>query len=135
MKAKTIKGNSPEEIAKQIRECTTQEFNPTLAIVFMPETQDSEKMGAIMDEKEILFFGVTSDLEFIDGEIGQDTIAVMLLDINPAYFKVAFREGGIIPHKKFHGKLELKAKRLLPILHLLLLQQEFMPIVKKFWLV
>jgi hypothetical protein len=82
MNAKTIKGNSPEEIANQITGCTTQEFNPTLAIVFMPEEQDSEKMGAIMDEKEIPFFGVTSG-GFIDGETGQGTVAVMLININP----------------------------------------------------
>ena len=47
MQAKSIKGNSPEEIAKQFTGCTTDEFNPTLAIVFMLETQDSEKMSAI----------------------------------------------------------------------------------------
>jgi phosphoribosylanthranilate isomerase len=58
MKAKSNRGTSPEEIAKQITECTAQEFNPTLAIVFMPsQKEDTEKMIAVINEKEVQFFG------------------------------------------------------------------------------
>jgi hypothetical protein len=106
MKAKSIKGNSPEEIAKLISECIAKEFNPTLAFVFMPaDHEDSEKIIAIMNEKKIQFLGVSAAGKFIntklvarggfiDGELEHGSIAVMLLNINPAYFKITFRETG-----------------------------------------
>ena len=112
MKAKSIKGSSPVDIANQITECISWEFTPTLAIVFISTKQDIEKMATILDEKKISYFGVTSGGEFIDGEIGQGTIAVMLLNIDPAYFKVTLRETGNSTTEEISKQIGAEGKRL-----------------------
>ena len=35
MKSKSIKGNSPEDIKTELKQSMEDEFNPTLAIVFL----------------------------------------------------------------------------------------------------
>ncbi len=37
-------------------------------------------------------FGATTSGEFISSEIGEGSIVIMLLDMNPAYFKIEYRE-------------------------------------------
>lgn len=94
MKAKTIKGNSIEEIETQINENVTATFKPSLAILFMSLQQDCKKVCDILDVNGIAVFGASTAGEFIDGEIGQGSIVLMLLDMNPGYFKVIFQETG-----------------------------------------
>lgn len=92
MKAKTIKGNSPEEIETLVNENITAIFKPTLSILFMSLQQDCKKVCSILDSKGIVVFGASTAGEFIDGDIGQSSIVVMLLDMNPDFFKVVFQE-------------------------------------------
>ncbi len=94
MKAKSIKGKSPEEIKNALTESLSDGFKPTLAIVFLSVKQDREAISRLLDEKGIQIFGATTAGEFIDGEIEDGSIVVMLLDINPAYFKIEFLETG-----------------------------------------
>lgn len=67
-------------------------FRPTLAIVFLSVKQDREAISKLLNEKDIQIFGATTAGEFIDGEIESGSIAIMLLDMNPAYFKIEFIE-------------------------------------------
>jgi hypothetical protein len=92
MKAKTIKADSTEAIAKEIDNATSDGFKPTLAIIFISIKQDRDAIVSLLDEKEIQVFGATTSGEFIDGEIGEGSIVMMLLDMNPAYFKLEFLE-------------------------------------------
>ncbi len=92
MKAKSIKGKSIEEIVSALSESMADGFKPTLAIVFISIKQDKEAISKLLDEKDIQLFGATTAGEFIDGEIEAGSIVMMLLDINPAYFKIAFFE-------------------------------------------
>ncbi len=92
MKAKSIKGKSPEEIKTTLSESMADGFNPTLAIVFLSVKQDREAISRLLDEKDIQIFGATTAGEFIDGEIEEGSVVVMLLDINSAYFKIEFLE-------------------------------------------
>jgi hypothetical protein len=92
MKAKSIKGKSPEEIQSALKQSITEEFKPTLAIVFLSVKQDIEAISKLLDEKGIQIFGATTAGEFIDGEIEEGSMVVMLLDINPEYFKLEFLE-------------------------------------------
>jgi len=101
MKAKTIKGKSPEEIKAALQQSMADDclpdkqiFKPTLAIVFISVKQDRDAIVSLLDKENIAIFGATTSGEFIDGEIGEGSIAIMLLDINPAYFKVLFLETG-----------------------------------------
>jgi hypothetical protein len=92
MKAKTIKGKSPDEIKSALIETTADGFKPTLAIIFISVKQDREAISKLLDEKGIQVFGATTAGEFIDGEIEEGSIVMMLLDMNPAYFKIEFLE-------------------------------------------
>jgi len=92
MKAKSIKGKSTEEISTALTESMADGFNPTLAIVFLSVKQDREAISRLLNEKRIQIFGATTAGEFIDGEIGEGSIVMMLLDMNPAYFKIEFLE-------------------------------------------
>jgi len=92
MKAKSIKGKSPEEISSALTESMADDFKPTLAIVFLSVKQDIQAISKLLDEKGIQIFGATTAGEFIDGEIEEGSIVMILLDMNPSYFKVAFLE-------------------------------------------
>lgn len=92
MKAKSIKGKSPEEIQSALVESMADGFKPTLAIVFLSVKQDIQAISKLLDEKGIQIFGATTAGEFIDGEIEEGCIVMMLLDINPAFFKIEFLE-------------------------------------------
>jgi hypothetical protein len=92
MKAKSIKGKSTEEISSVLTESLADGFKPTLAIVFISVKQDREAISKLLDEKGIQIFGATTAGEFIDGEIEGGSIVMLLLDMNPAYFKMEFLE-------------------------------------------
>lgn len=92
MKAKSIKGKSTEEIQSGLRESMADGFKPTLAIVFISVKQDREAISGLLEEKGIQIFGATTAGEFIDGEMEGGSIVMLLLDMNPAYFKLEFLE-------------------------------------------
>jgi len=92
MKAKSIKGKSPEEIQNALAESVSDGFNPTLAIVFLSVKQDRNAVCKILDKENIAVFGATTNGEFIDEELEKGTIAILLLDIDQDYFQVFFKE-------------------------------------------
>jgi hypothetical protein len=92
MKAKSIKGKFAAAISDALTESMADGFKPTLAIVFLSVKQDREVVTKLLDEKGIQLFGATTAGEFIDGEIEEGGIVMMLLDMNPDYFKIAFLE-------------------------------------------
>ncbi len=92
MKAKSIKGKSTEEIQSGLRESMADGFKPTIAIVFISVKQDREAISGLLEEKGIQIFGATTAGEFIDGEMEGGSIVMLLLDMNPAYFKLEFLE-------------------------------------------
>lgn len=97
MQAKTISGKNTAEIQSALEQCLTdarlpdgQGYAPTLAIVFMSYTQDIEGISALLHKHGIQVFGATSSGEFIDKNVLEGSIVVMLLDMPPSYFKLAF---------------------------------------------
>ena len=81
MKAKSIKGNSPEEIKDALHQSTTDGFKPTLAIVFLSIKQDCDAVCKILDDAGIAIYGATSNGEFTGEGITAGEIAILLLDI------------------------------------------------------
>ncbi len=112
MKAKTIKGNSPEEIQSALQESMADGFKPSLAIVFLSIKQDLDAVCTLLDKENIKIFGSTTSGEFISGEIGQGSIAIMLLDLNPAYFKVLFFEIGSNSAYEITKQLGMEGKKI-----------------------
>ncbi|WP_340111897.1 FIST signal transduction protein [Maribellus mangrovi] len=92
MKAKAIKGKSSEEIKVELLNCTKDDFQPTLAIVFPSISQDRESICELLDANGISIFGATTNGEFINDERDADSTAIILLDINPQYFTLFFDE-------------------------------------------
>ena len=88
MKAKSIKGNSHEEIKTALKQSMEDGFHPTLAFVFISIKQDIDAVSNLLDSHGIQIFGATSSGEFIDGDISNGGIAVLLMDINPENFKL-----------------------------------------------
>jgi len=92
MKAKSIKGNSTEEIKTALVQSMADGYKPTLAFVFISIKQDIDAVSNLLDQHGIRIFGATTGGEFIDGEIGAGTIAILLTDMNPANFMVLLED-------------------------------------------
>ena len=92
MKARSIKGKSTDEIQLALQESIADGFKPTLAIVFASVKQDRAAICNLLTNEGINIFGSTTSGEFISAEISEGGIAIMLLDINPAYFRILFFE-------------------------------------------
>lgn len=92
MKAKSIKGKSPEEIKSVLSDAMLDGFKPTLCTVFSSIKQDREGICEVLDSEGIAIFGATTNGEFSNDELGKDSTVILLLDINPEYFIIYFDE-------------------------------------------
>ncbi|MGZ3776418.1 MAG: FIST signal transduction protein [Mucilaginibacter sp.] len=92
MKAKSIQGKSPEDIQSALVKNTGDGFKPTLAIVFTSFKQDRKALCRILDDAGIAIFGVTTHGEFIDENLTNGEVAILLLEIKPAHFSIFFEE-------------------------------------------
>jgi hypothetical protein len=63
-------------------------FKPTLAIVFLSIKQDRTAICEILQESGISIFGCTTSGEFIDEDLGRESIAVLLMDLDPGFFEI-----------------------------------------------
>lgn len=92
MKAKSIKGRTPEEISVALQQSMTDGFKPTLAFVFISINNDLDTVSRLLDQQGIQVFGATSGGEFIDGDISSGAIAILLLDMQPAHFRIMLQD-------------------------------------------
>jgi hypothetical protein len=92
MKAKSFKGTSLSEIKSALQQSMADGFTPTLAFVFTSIKQDIDALRHLLDENHIQIFGATTGGEFIDGDIGAGTIAILLADMNPSDFTILFED-------------------------------------------
>lgn len=88
MKAKSIQASTSEEIKKQLESCISEGFKPTLALVFLSTLDELKKVMNLLKAKKIAIFGATTSGEFTEKGIESKSIAILLLDINPSYFKI-----------------------------------------------
>lgn len=106
MKAKSIKGRSAEEIKTALAQSMAdagltagrtggpdgQGFKPTLALVFISIKQDIGTIISILDRENIQIFGATSSGEISDSDISHEAISILLLDMDPANFRILHDE-------------------------------------------
>ena len=90
MKAKSIKGKSPEEIQSALEQSMADGFKPTLALVFLSIRQDRKAVCEILDKKGVDVMGATSAGEFIDGHESKGETVMMLFDINKNDYCILF---------------------------------------------
>lgn len=94
MQAKSIKGKTTEEIKQALDKSVVDDFQPTLALVFLSAMNEIEAICSLLDKHGIAIFGATTFAEFSEQDAENSGIAVLLLDINPAYFKIVLKENG-----------------------------------------
>jgi len=92
MKAKSIKGNSTDEIKSALEESMADGFKPTLAICFISKSQDRTAISNLLDAEGIAIFGCTTNGEFIDEVIEKGSAAILLLNMNKDHFQIYFEE-------------------------------------------
>jgi hypothetical protein len=94
MKAKSIKGKSIEDIKSGLANSKADGYKPTLAFVFLSIRHNSNALCTLLDDQGIAVFGATTSAEFTEEGVETEGIAIMLLDINPAYFKIVIKDFG-----------------------------------------
>jgi len=94
MKAKSIKGTSPEEIQSALEQSMIDGFKPTMAIVFISVKQDRNAVCEILNDHAIEIIGATSCGEFINGFQGLGSIVALLLDLHRNLYSVLFENIG-----------------------------------------
>jgi len=98
VKAKSIKGTSPEEIKIGIKEENMKDgFAPTLAIAFLQSSKTVRYLPDIGWGRHHIF-GCIHHGGFIDGEVEFGKGAILLMDLNRTIFKFNLDES---PKKKF----------------------------------
>ena len=112
MKAKSIKGKSPAEIQSALRQSMADGFTPTLAVVFISKSQDKKVFCEILGKAGIKIFGATTNGEFIDENPEKFSAAILLMDMNPSYFKVFFSEYPEKNYRQVARAVAGKAKQL-----------------------
>lgn len=110
MNAKSLKGTSPAEINSALLDCMSDGFTPTLSIVFCSIQQDIKSIQSVLNERNITLFGVTTNGEFIDETTEKGSIAVLLLDMNPAYFRLFLEEYPEKNYREVAKRVAVKAK-------------------------
>lgn len=92
MKAQSIKGKKPDELKIAFRQCHAEGFQPTIAFVFLTAVEDIDAVTALFDAEGITLFGASTSQKFTEEGIEPDGIVALLMDMNPAHFRVILRD-------------------------------------------
>jgi hypothetical protein len=92
VKAKSIAGTSPDDIQAALTRSMVDGFRPTLAMVFASIKQDIQALCEVLERQRIAIYGATTGGEFTDAGITKESIAILLLDIDPNSFMILFDE-------------------------------------------
>ncbi len=103
MKAKSITGISIEEIQSELERATTDGFRPTLGLVFVPSSIDYRNIRQLLDKKGVAIFGANTPDRIMDQGIEHDLPSILLLDLDPQYFRIVLEE---IPMNDYEGFVE-----------------------------
>ena len=110
MKAKSIKGKTKAEIERALSDCMNDGYRPTLAIVFISIKINFMEIGQLLGEHNIQVLGATSNGEFIDEELGSESIAILLLDLPKEHFRIYFESYEDLQFREAGRKIAKKAK-------------------------
>ena len=88
MKAKSLKGKSTQAIKEALGLSLADGFKPTLAIVFVSVDLDRDAIRQLLTEQNISVFGATTHGEFTDEEPQAGSAAILLLDMDPSFFRI-----------------------------------------------
>ena len=92
MKAKSIKGKSPDEIQKALSESISDQFKPTLAIVFISIEQDRKSVAEMLFNNGIDVFGATSGGEFSNDNQTEGEMVIMLIELERSNYFISLED-------------------------------------------
>ena len=94
MKSESIHGKSPQEIQNALESIIKNEFNPSLAVVFISVKQDRTAVTEILKKYDIDVFGASSCGEFVNGHQSKGEIVILLMDLAREAYSIEFEEIG-----------------------------------------
>ncbi len=92
MQAKNFHADSVSSLENQLQKYTAADFSPTLAFVFASVSHDIDAISNLFDKYDIQLVGCTTSGEFVNEEVSEKAIAVLLLDMNKENFSVYISE-------------------------------------------
>ncbi len=93
MKPRVFSVTSIEQIEPHLQDIRQEGLAPTLAIVFSSVIHDLKELRTVFTKYDIEVFGATSSGEITNDEIHEESIVVMLLDINRDAFRLNIFDG------------------------------------------
>lgn len=109
MLSKSIYGKSPAELQVALKNSLSEDFKPTLAIVFASISQDRKAICKILHHEGIDIFGATSCGEFINGYQDEGSIVALLLDLNREAYTILLEPIGDDTIKEVSKRIGIKA--------------------------
>jgi len=94
MNATTLSCSSFEELEKAIEQTISSNFYPTIGVCFFSQEFDPNQISESFSRFKIDLLATTSCDEFTEAGITSNQIAVLLLDIDKAYYRMCFEESG-----------------------------------------
>lgn len=85
-------------------------FRPTLAMVFLSFKQDIHALCEVLERQRIAIYGTTTNGEFTEAGITKESIAILLLDIDPNSFMILFDEFGENNYREATRAMAQKAR-------------------------
>ncbi len=88
MKSQTLHVTSTTTLKEELQSLITQDFKPTLAIVFNSVNANISEIQVVFNDFKIDVIGCTTAGEIADEKLLENSIVALLLDINPDYYQV-----------------------------------------------
>ncbi|MDW3651179.1 MAG: FIST C-terminal domain-containing protein [Bacteroidia bacterium] len=110
MKAKSISGKDSNELKLALSIAMDDGFRPSLAMVLMPSQIDHKEIVQVLREREIAIFGAYPPGMFSEEGIKDEQVVVMLMDLNPEYFRIVLEEVESESFEQTIAKTQLIAK-------------------------
>lgn len=92
MKSKTLNLNTLSQLPSSLEKCLEDGFQPTLALVFSSIKHDLKAISQALDKYQIKVAGCSTAGEIHNDTVNANSIAILLLDMNPDYFALHFTD-------------------------------------------
>ena len=92
MQAKSINGKTTNEIKNALEKSLAAGYKPTLAFVFLTDIEEIDTVSTVLDAAGIAIFGASTSEKFTEEGIEPEGIVVLLMDMNPAHFRLVFKD-------------------------------------------
>ncbi|WP_291725296.1 FIST signal transduction protein [Bernardetia sp.] len=92
MQAKNFHADSFSSLERQLQEYAAVDFDPTLAFVFASVAHDIDAISSLFKKYDIELVGCTTSGEFVNGEVSDESMAVLLLDMKKESFFIYLAE-------------------------------------------